>query len=125
MQIPVRSCSLPAMKAAFAFPDLLMVLAAVSLLAAIVLPIWSSNRAQARLSLCKAHLKDVNRAVLQFSDSNGGRLPDNEPGMKGGVWWWYKEQVKGELELRNPSSPADKVHDSATTDPRANIPLRP
>ena len=86
-----------------------MVLAAVSLLAAIALPIWSSQRAQARLSVCRAHLKDVNRAVLQFSDSNGGRLPDNEPGMKGGVWWWYKEQVKGELELRNPSSPADKV----------------
>jgi type II secretory pathway pseudopilin PulG len=109
MQIPVRSCSLPTVKAAFAFPDLLMVMAAVSLLAAIALPIWSSNRAQARLSVCKAHLKDVNRAVLQFSDSNGGRLPDNEPGMKGGVWWWYKEQVKGELEMRNPSSPADKV----------------
>jgi hypothetical protein len=109
MQIPVRSCSLPAMKPAFAFPDLLMLVAAVSLLAAIAIPIWSSKRAQARLEVCKAHLKDVNRAVLQFSDGNGGRLPANEPGMKGGVWWWYKEQVKGELELRNPSSPADKV----------------
>ena len=55
------------------------------------------------------NLKDVNVAVLHFAESNNDRLPDTEPGMKGGVWWWYKELVKGELGLRNPSSPADKI----------------
>jgi len=109
MQVPDRSGSLRKGQRGFAFPELLMVVAALSLLVAIAIPIWSAKRARARLAVCKSHVGAINRAVLQFSDGNGGRLPDNEPGMKGGVWWWYKEQVKGELELRNPSSPADKV----------------
>jgi hypothetical protein len=93
----------------FSFPDFLVVLAVLSLLLAVALPLWFQSRARARLAVCTSHLKDVTRAVLQFSDGNGGKLPDNEPGTKGGVWWWYKEQVKGELELRSPSSSADKV----------------
>jgi hypothetical protein len=86
-----------------------MVVAACALLLAVGLPMWVQSRSRTQLSVCTSHLKDVTRAVLQFADGNGGKLPDNEPGMKGGVWWWYKEQVKGELELRNPSSAADKV----------------
>ena len=56
-----------------------------------------------KIDLAPEEWEEIAEGVLRF------RLPDNEPGMKGGVWWWYKEQVKGELELRNPSSPADKV----------------
>src|SRR5687768_17174574 len=94
---------------AFTFPDLLAVFAVMLLMVSIAIPVWANNREKARQSLCMGNVNDVNRAVLQFTDSNAGRFPDNEPGMKGGVWWWYKEQVKGELGLRNPSSPADKV----------------
>lgn len=93
----------------FTFPDLLVVVAVLMLIVATVFPIWAQSRARARQSQCTGNLNEVNRAVLLFAESNNDRLPDAEPGMKGGVWWWYKELVKGELGLRNPSSPADKV----------------
>ena len=51
----------------------------------------------------------MGRAVLSYADGNSGKLPDTDPSLKGGVWWWYKEQVKADLGLRGPSSPADKV----------------
>jgi hypothetical protein len=93
---------------AFTFPDLLVTLAVLLLLIAIALPILGNGRALKRRTQCTANLREVGRAVLAYGDTNG-KLPDNEPGMKGGVWWWYKEQVKAELGLRGPSSPADKI----------------
>ncbi len=93
----------------FTFPDLLVVVAVLMLIVAVVFPTWAQGRAKARQSQCTGNLSQVNRAVLLFAESNNDRLPDAEPGMKGGVWWWYKELVKGELGLRNPSSPADKI----------------
>jgi len=54
-------------------------------------------------------LRRVNAGTLSYAAKNNGHLPEDEPGAKGPVWWFYKEAVKGELDLKGSSSPADKV----------------
>jgi competence protein ComGC len=94
---------------AFTFADFLVVLAALALLLAVVLPMVLSKRARSRQATCEMNLKEVTHAVLSFAEDNGGRLPDTDPTIKGPLWWFYKEQVKGYLGLRTPSSSSDKV----------------
>jgi prepilin-type processing-associated H-X9-DG protein len=94
--------------AAFAFPDLLAVLAVVSALAAITLPIALHNRAKSRWTLCQSNLRQVNRAVLHYANEHGGLLPDAGQS-RSPAWWWYKEQVKSYAGLIGPSSPNDKL----------------
>lgn len=94
---------------AFGLPDLFVVLAVLSLCTAVALPAWMKARAQTRRGQCEANLKKITGAVLSYAALNNGRLPEAEPALKGVVWWWYKELVKGELVLKGPSSPADRV----------------
>jgi len=108
MQTSVSRRGRPFKISGFTLPDFLVVLATLMLLAAIVVPFLAEARSTKRQVQCAGNLKEVGRAILVY-EANNGRLPDTEPGMKGGVWWWYKEQVKAELGLRGPSSPADKV----------------
>lgn len=92
----------------FAFADLLVVLAVVSLLLAIALPLWSNARMRSQQQQCTGRLSQVARAILTYGEDNGGKLPDAEAGLKGPVWWYYKELVKMNLGLRGPSSVADR-----------------
>ena len=96
-------------RAAFTLTDLLAVVAALSVLAAIVLPITANARAKARLARCRANLGLVNKAVLMYADEHDGRLPQLDPSPMPGGWWWYKEQVKRYAGLTGPSSANDKV----------------
>jgi hypothetical protein len=98
-----------AARTAFTFADLLLTLAALALLAAIAVPMSLKNRARTRESVCLSNVGQVNRAMLAFVNDNGGHFPEQDPALKGPVWWFYKELVKGHLGLRGPSSPADKV----------------
>lgn len=93
---------------AFAFPDLLLVLAVLMLLLALALPMWMNARARGRQSVCQSNLGSVSGALLNFAQGEG-HLPQEEPGMKGALWWFYKDLIKGDLGLKGPSSPADKV----------------
>ena len=97
----------------FAFPDLLMTVAAVLLVLAIALPMLIDARARSRQAVCAENLQKVAAAILSASQIEG-RLPQDDPAAKGvmgppPLWWFYKEQVKGQLMLKGPSSPADKV----------------
>ena len=89
--------------------DLLVVLAVLSVLAAIVLPMVDRARSQSRLKQCMANLQQVNRAVLLYAEDNKGTLPLLDPSPAPGGWWHYKEQVKGYLGLSGPLSPNEKV----------------
>ncbi len=95
--------------AGFSFPDLLVVIAILMLSLAIALPIWTDSRARSRQAQCVGNLRQVNGAVLSYASQNEGQLPEEDPAVKGALWWFYKEAVKGELGLKGPSSPADKV----------------
>jgi Tfp pilus assembly protein PilE len=93
----------------FTFADLLVVFAVLVVLFTIAVAKWSNTRDRNRLAQCKDRLQQVNHAVLAYTIENGGRLPEPEPGIIKPHWWWYKEQVKGNLNLRGRSTAADKV----------------
>jgi prepilin-type processing-associated H-X9-DG protein len=93
---------------AFAFPDLLMTLAALFLVSAFLIPQWTDARARTRQSKCASNLHNVGGAILSYSQIDGF-LPQERPNPREPIWWFYKELVKGELKLKGPSSPADKV----------------
>ena len=93
----------------FAMTDLLVVLAVLSVLAAIVLPMVARSRSETRLQQCIGNLQQVNRAVLLYAEESRGTLPFLNPSPQPGGWWHYKEQVKGHLGFSGPPSPDEKV----------------
>lgn len=92
----------------FAFPDFLMVVAVLALVLAVVLPMWTNARARTRQAQCEGNLRRITGAVLNYAQTDG-RLPQESPALKGALWWFYKDLVKGDLGLSGPSSPTDKV----------------
>jgi hypothetical protein len=93
---------------AFAFPDLLLAVAGLALLGAVAAPMLVKNRAAGQRVTCVANLKQVTGAVLKYANEHGDALPA-ETTRRGGIWWWYKEDVKGYLGLTGASSKSDKV----------------
>lgn len=93
---------------AFAFADFLVVLATLALLTAVALPFLTQARARTRKSVCEDHVRQISGALLSYSQSEG-RLPQDDSSAKGPLWWFYKELIKGDLSLRGPSGPTDKV----------------
>lgn len=92
-----------------ALPELMMVLAVLSILAAVGTPLIVKSRAKSKLSQCIANLQQVNRAVQLYAEESQGRLPALASSPPPGRWWHYKEQVKGYAGLTGASSARDKV----------------
>jgi prepilin-type N-terminal cleavage/methylation domain-containing protein len=93
----------------FTFTELSVLLAILSILAAIVLPLVMRAQAKTRLAGCISNLQQVNRAVLLYAEEHKGTLPFLNPSPSPGGWWYFKEQVKGYVGLSGPSSAQDKV----------------
>jgi type II secretory pathway pseudopilin PulG len=89
--------------------DLLVALAAISLLAAVSIPLLLRTNASSKLAQCLANLGQVNRAVLQFANDRGDQLPRMENHRPPGGWWWYKDEVKSYVGLTGPSSTNDTL----------------
>jgi prepilin-type processing-associated H-X9-DG protein len=89
--------------------DLLVVLAVLSVLAAIVLPVVARAKASSSLAQCKSNLQQVGRAVLLYDEDHKKTLPELKQSRPPGGWWWYKEQVKAYAGLKGVSSAGDKV----------------
>lgn len=94
---------------AFSATDLLVALAIVLVLAAIAVPMVTRAKSKSRLQQCIANLQQVNRAVLLYAEDNKGAVPLLPNSPQPGSWWHYKEQVKGYIGLKGPSSPEEKV----------------
>jgi type II secretory pathway pseudopilin PulG len=94
---------------AFSFTDFLVVLAVLSILAAVAVPILVKTRSSAHLAQCLANLNQINHAVQMYADEHQHRLPQMTNCPAPGAWWFYKEQVKGYLGLTGVSSRDDKV----------------
>src|SRR5262245_61827564 len=107
--VPKTRLPMPARKGAFSFPDLLVIVAVLSVLAAVAVPWLARSRSKSRLTQCIENLKQVNGAVLLYAKDEQGRLPALQNCPAPGAWWYYKEQVKGSLGLSGPPSPQDKV----------------
>jgi hypothetical protein len=95
--------------AAFTLTDLLVTLAALSVLVAIILPLVAQFRGKSRVALCLGNMRQIDSAVLKFADDHEHTLPRMEGSPAPGGWWYYKEEVKGYLGLSGASSVRDKV----------------
>ena len=93
----------------FSFPDLLVVIAIIMLLIAVAVPMTVRSSANRRQAQCVSNLKEITRAVLLYADDYKGTLPLLDPNPAPGLWWRYKELVKGHVGLTGPSSPRDKL----------------
>ena len=70
----------------FTLTDLLVILAVVSGLAAITIPILVRSRAKSKQTVCLGNLHKVNRAVLLFAEDNKDTLPLVDPSPAPGGW---------------------------------------
>jgi type II secretory pathway pseudopilin PulG len=93
----------------FTLTDLLVTLAALSVVSVVGLGAMLRAGANAKLATCLTNLQQVNRAVLQFADDQGRTLPRMDGSPAPGGWWWYKELVKDYAGLTGESSANDKV----------------
>ena len=94
---------------AFALPDLLVIVAVLAVLAAIGVPVLAGSRAKSRQARCESNLKAITGAVILYTEDSSGTFPELDAKQQAGVWWFYKELVKGRLGLAGTSSRQDKV----------------
>jgi prepilin-type N-terminal cleavage/methylation domain-containing protein len=102
------------MRRAFTLIELLVVIAVIALLAALLLPVLSSAKANARRTTCLSNLKQVNIAVLLYAGDNQDALPavadTDADGFKTNSFEVvYKPLVMKYAGLQGPPSPQDKV----------------
>ncbi len=96
---------------AFTLIELLVVIAIIAILAALLLPTLSGAREQGRKTDCLNNLRQVNLAIRFYAEDNADCLPvlPMPNPYPNGVGAYYKQLVKGSLELTGPASPGEKV----------------
>lgn len=60
----------------FTLVELLVVIAIIAILAAILYPILTTAKENARTTKCQAHQKELVAALMLYTDAWGGRLPN-------------------------------------------------
>ncbi len=93
----------------FAAGDLVLVLAVISLLAAVALPVISHSRSESRLAQCVENLKKINTALLAYADENDHRFPASKTIPAPGGWWSYKNELQGKLGIAGDAAVVSKV----------------
>jgi len=100
----------------FTLVEMLVVIAIIGILAALLLPVLSSAKANAQRTTCLNNLSQINLAVQLYAGANGDTLPAATNANAGTPQWnpnhaavVYKSLVKNYVGLQGPSSPQDKV----------------
>lgn len=90
----------PCFKRGFTLIELLVVIAIISIIAAIVFPVFAQARAAARKTVCMSNFKQIGTAMLMYSgdwDEKFARTQTSDnPGTPGYISWWstaYYEQA--------------------------------
>ncbi|MFA6665032.1 MAG: DUF1559 domain-containing protein [Armatimonadota bacterium] len=72
----------------FTLIELLVVIAIVTILAAMLFPVFANAREKARQASCQSNLRQLSMAVIQYTDDYDGNFPIIQPGSysDGGCW---------------------------------------
>ena len=84
-------------------------LAVLSVLAAVLVSTLARMRGRTRQLRCASNLGQISKALQQYANEHNKTLPNMKPGLSSGIWWLYKEQVKGYAGLKGPASAGDKL----------------
>ena len=87
MPVPSSRTSMrnPNTRSAFTLIELLVVIAIIALLAAILFPVFSRAREQARKSACASNLKQIGLAFHQYAQDYDERFPHDDGGLASGA----------------------------------------
>ncbi len=79
----------------FTLIELLVVIAIISILAAILFPVFSEARDKARAASCASNMRNIGMAMLQYAQDYDEKLtgwlffPIGQAGCAGGISWWF------------------------------------
>jgi prepilin-type N-terminal cleavage/methylation domain-containing protein/prepilin-type processing-associated H-X9-DG protein len=98
-------------KNAFTLIELLVVIATIAILAALLLPAFSSAKNNAGRTTCLNNLSQINLGVRMYCDDSNDTTPACKyaGGMTNIPWIAYKELMKNYVGLHGSSSPRDKI----------------
>lgn len=99
-------------KSAFTLIELLVVIAIIAILAAMLFPVFSRARENARRASCQSNLKQISLGFLMYSQDYDGLLPyypydtDESPGVMGKVYPYVKNAQVFHCPSSNLAPPA-------------------
>ena len=101
-------------KRAFTLIELLVVIAIISILAAILFPVFARARENARRSSCMSNLKQIGLGIMMYTQDYDERLPsskannggDTRAGVRQGFYNYIEPYVKNVQVFKCPSDPS-------------------
>jgi prepilin-type N-terminal cleavage/methylation domain-containing protein len=104
-------CQFASPRGAFTLIELLVVIAIIALLMAILFPVLSRVRKQAKAMICRSHLRQWGLTLSAYTEEHEGRFPATIGGMDG--FWLLRGAF---ISNQDPNAPQDSFHHFHTKD---------